>query len=94
MSWLVLNSCAWDDFADNSDDFLLVSFQFLLGRADTYEDTDILIDTGSTCSVIESHKMLINIGDRVKKLQAYTNGGRQDSNKEGGLPVFSKLGTT
>ena len=39
------NDCAWEDFADDSDDCLIVSFQFLLGREDNYEDTDILIDT-------------------------------------------------
>ena len=52
---------------------------------------DILIDTGSTCSVIKNSKMLLNIGDRGKKLRAYTNGGHQDSNEEGDLPGFFKV---
>ena len=85
------NDCAWEDFADDSDDSLIVSFQFLMGRYDNYEDTDILLDTGSTCSVVKNPKMLLNIGDRGRKLRAYTNGGHQDSNEEGDLPGFFRV---
>ena len=63
----------------------------MLGRDDKYEDTDILLDTGSTVSVIKNHKMLINIEDKGRKLRAYTNGGHQDSTKEGDLPGFFKV---
>ena len=49
---------------------------------------DILLDTGSTCSVFNNNKMLINIRGAKKRLVAKTNGGPQVSNMEGELPGF------
>ena len=48
-------------------------------RSDKYSDTDILIDTGSTCSVFKNAKMLINIMRSKVIMRAVTNGGHQDS---------------
>ena len=53
-----------------------------------YLDTDILLDTGSTFSVLKNKDMLLNIRDGDRTLKAYTNGGRQDSNKIADLPGF------
>ena len=77
--------------SSDDDDSIVVSFQFLQGKESRYSDTDILIDTGSTCSVVMNEKMLLNISESEKTLRAYTNGGHQDSNQEGDFPGFSKV---
>ena len=58
-----------EEYVESDDNSMIVTFQFNLlhnssrkviedGR---YTDTNILIDTGSTCSVFNSNKMLLNI---------------------------------
>ena len=49
---------------------------------------DILLDTGSTCSVFNNEKMLINIRRAKRRLVAKTNGGPHVSDLEGELPGF------
>ena len=79
-----------------SDDSNFVHFQWaqvglnqLQGnRKNTYKDTDILIDTGSTFSVFKNPKMLLNIRKSTKPLNAITNGGKQTSEYTGDLPGF------
>ena len=44
-----------------------------------YIDTDILLDTRSTCSVFKNGKMLLNVRGSDNILRAYTNGGHQIS---------------
>jgi len=53
-----------------------------------YGNTSILIETGSTFSVFNNSKMLLNIRPSGRTLKAYTNGGRQDSKWIGDLPGF------
>ena len=76
----------------DDDDSLVVSFQsafqFVQANEGVYDDTDLLIDTGSTVSVIRCGKMLVSATDNEKTLRAYTNGGHQDSNQKGDLPGF------
>ena len=83
-----LNANAWEGYAEeygssDDDDSLVVSFQsafqFVQANEGVYDDTDLLIDTGSTVSVIRCEKMLVNVTDNEKTLRAYTNGGHQDS---------------
>ena len=56
--------------------------------AKKYGNTSILIDTGSTFSVFNNPKKLLNIRTSGKTLKAYTNDGRQDSKMIGDLPQF------
>ena len=73
------------------DDDYIVHFswtQMAQTVGNKYNETDILLDTGSTFSVFKNHQMLLNIRDGKKTLKAYTNGGRQDSTKVGDLPGF------
>ena len=79
--------------ADSDDDSVVIHFSWAqLARyeraAKDYGDTSILIDTGSTFSVFNNPKMLLNIRSSKRTLKAYTNGGRQDSNLIGDLPGF------
>ena len=52
------------------------------------EDNDILLDTGSTCSVFHNKKLVTDIRPSNKTLRAYTNGGHQDSKQIATLPGF------
>ena len=51
----------WEEFHSDSEDSLIISFQCVQSKNAMYEHTNILLDTGSTCSVIRNHKMLLNI---------------------------------
>ena len=48
-----------------------------------YKDTYILLDTGSTASVFNNPRMLINIRGSKNTMRAYSNGGHQDTDKVG-----------
>ena len=45
-------------------------------KVQQYNDTVILLDTGSTFSVFKNPEMVLNIRDSPHTLKAYTNGGR------------------
>ena len=53
-----------------------------------YMDTDILIDTRSTCSVFKNADMVINVKKIKAIMRAMSNGGHQDSRYVGHLPGF------
>ena len=53
-----------------------------------YNESNILIDTGSTLSVFNNSKMLINIRRSRTRMRAYTNDGYQDSVYKGDFPGF------
>ena len=84
------------DSSDSDDDSVIVSFIHAMNEESTNQgaenqhapSTDILLDTGSTCSVFSNDKMLINIRKAKKKLVAKTNGGPHISDMEGELPGF------
>ena len=57
-------------------------------KRQSYKDTDILLDTGSTFSVFKNQEMVLNIRSSYHVLKAYTNGGRQDSKQVADLPGF------
>ena len=68
-----VNVSTWKEYVDehassDDDDSLIVSFQFIQGIKGKYEDTNMLLDTGSNVSVIKNEKMLINIRDSKHKL--------------------------
>ena len=72
------------------------SFQFMTSTVNfnkgvNYSDTDILLDTGSTTSVFNNKKMLLNVRRSKKTLRAYSNGGCQESNLEGDFPGMFKV---
>ena len=46
----------WEAHSSDDEDSLVMSFQYLHGGEDRYDDTDILIDTGSTVSMIRNKK--------------------------------------
>ena len=72
---------------DESTESLVVSFQYAqVERARKYGKEAILLDTGSTCSVFNNRKMLLNVRRTSQTLRAYTNGGHQDSNMKGEVP--------
>ena len=92
-----VNVGAWEQHANeqlgSDDDSLILLFQFIQRIVCNYKDTDMLINTGPTVSVINNDKMLVNIKDSPHKLRAYTNGRHQDSTKKGELPGFLKSGS-
>ena len=55
------------------------------------DDYSILIDTGSTFSVINFSKMLINVRKSKKILRAITNAGSQDHVLKADLPDFFEV---
>ena len=75
----------------DSYDSLAISLQLNQGENNRYDDTKLLIDTGLTCSVMKNENMLINVRKSENPLRAYTNGGHQDSNKEGDFLGFFKV---
>lgn len=53
-----------------------------------YSTRDILLDTGSTCSVFNNKQMLIDVKKNRTKMRAYSNGGHQDSSIKRGTARF------
>ena len=51
-----------------------------------YGKNAVLLDTGSTFSVFNNRKMLVDVRKSTRKLQAYSNGGYQDSEWKGTVP--------
>ena len=81
-----------DDTSEGSGDIIQFSWtQVNKDNCHKYKDTDILLDTGSTFSVFKNHQMLLNIRNSERTLKAFTNGGRQDSNRVGDLPGFFQV---
>ena len=74
--------------AKSDDESVLLSFCNHLSATKTYDEGDILLDTGSTVSVFKNTKMLTDIKPSKQTMRALTNGGFQDSNTKGILPGF------
>ena len=81
----------------SDDSSIIMSFQFVneqeqhFAKHNGYDDTCILIDTGSTFSVIKNEKMLIDIHKSKRTLRSITNGGKLDHNMMGYLPGFFEV---
>ena len=56
-----------------------------------YLDTDLLIDTGSTCSVFKNAQMLTDIKKSKTIMRTVSNGGHQDSRLTGMFPGFFRV---
>ena len=56
-----------------------------------YDERSILIDTGSTFSVMKNPKMVVNIRDSKKIMKAETSGGVQESKQKAFLPSFFEV---
>ena len=77
---------------DSIEDIVHFSWTQINNNNDNkYKDTDILIDTGSTFSVLKNPQMILNIKESERKMKAYTNGGRQDFTLVGDLPGFFRV---
>ena len=77
---------------DSSDDeSVIMDFQFAMDSIGLYDDKAILIDTGSTFSVMKNPKMVIDIKKSKKVMKAETNGGVQESNYKALLPGFFEV---
>ena len=78
--------------SNDSEESVIVSFQFIqneyIQNIKPDQDTAILIDTESTCSIIKNRKMVLNIRDSETILRAYTNGGHQDTHQRATMPGF------
>ena len=60
-------------------------------RSRKYSDTNILINTGSTCSVFKNEHMLINIVKSRTIIPAIPNSGHQDSDHVGLFSGFFEV---
>jgi len=56
-----------------------------------YTEKDILIDTGSTCSVVRNPNMLLNIKNSKNIMKTVSNGGYQDYKLRGMFPGFFRV---
>ena len=56
-----------------------------------YTNTDILIDTGSTCSVFRNPNMLLDIKASKNVMRTVSNDGYQDSKLRGLFPSFFRM---
>ena len=85
---------------EHSDKLVIMTFQYLQINSNKaiksrkLNKDRVLIDTGSTCSVYNWKKMIINVKKSEKTLRENTNGGHQDSNLEGELSGSLIFGTT
>jgi len=78
-----------DDDTDDDSDSLVIGFTHTNILAPQSIDKDnILLDTGSNCSVFNNENYINNIRKSPVVLRAYTNGGHQDSTLVGRLPKF------
>ena len=73
---------------ESEEDSLIIFFNHHLSQGTSYNEGDILLDTGSTVSVFKDSKMLTDIHETKQTMRALTNGGYQDSTKKGILPGF------
>ena len=62
-----------------------------MGAENGYVKDDVLLDTGSNCSVFNTKKYLCRVVKSKCTLRVYTNGGYQDSNYVGCLPGFFRV---
>ena len=53
-----------------------------------FSSSDILLDSGSSCSILNNDEILENIVDSEITLRCHTNGGHHHSHKEGYFPGF------
>ena len=80
-----------EEVSSDINDLMVVSFYYLHGREVRYSDSNVLLGTGSTCSVNKNHKILLNITNskrhsghlRMKFIKAPT--------RRGGSPEFFKV---
>ena len=86
-----------DDEEMLDDSSVILSIQFLnehqqyFEKQHGYDNKYILIDTGSTFSVIKNEKILINIHKSKRTLRSVTNGDILDHNMMGHLPGFFEV---
>ena len=65
--------------AESEEDSIIVSYCNHLSEQELYEDTAILMYTGSIVSVFKNKKMLTDVEKVPMMMRALTNGGHQDS---------------
>ena len=80
-----------DGFGDLSVNFMFHQAAIIhnINNKDcNYSSSDILLESGSSCSVLNNDEILENIVDSKTTLRCYTNGGHQYSHKKGYFPGF------
>ena len=80
-----------DGFGDLSVNFMFHQAAIIhnINNKDcNYSSSDILLEPGSSCSVLNNDEILENIVDSKTTLRCYTNGGHQYSHKKGYFPGF------
>ena len=75
----------------SDDESMIISYCNYLTKEKTHDENSILINTGSTVSVFRNPKMLTDVRETGTTMRALTNGGYQDSSKQGILPSFFPL---
>ena len=81
-----------EEVSSDINDLMVVSFYYLHGREVRYSDSNVLLGTGSTCSVNKNHNILLNITNskrhtghlRMKDIKTPT---RRETSR-----IFLKLG--
>ena len=69
-----------EDNNDSDDNSIVITYQYLqlhvrkAKRSVKLHKDSVLIDTGSTCSVSNYTKMIVNVRKNSKTLRAFTNG--------------------
>lgn len=76
---------------DSDDESVIIDFQFAMGTSGLYDDKTILIDTGSTFSVMKNPKMVVDIRKSKKVMKVETNSGVHETNHKAFLPVFFEV---
>ena len=73
----------------DDNDSIEIAFTYVQNNKGADLDTlNILIDTGSNCSVFNNREFLLDIHKSEYTLRAYTNSGYQESTERGTLPGF------
>ena len=85
-------------FSQNEKVYSLKDGKFLLGfnamnnkNNSSLNETSILIDSGSNCSIFKNSDRLANIRNCDELLRVYTKFGYQDSNMKGHYKNFYKV---
>ena len=83
-----------EELLDSDDDSsIVISYTYMADKRDGQDvgRHNILIDTGSNCSVFNNIDLLTDVRKSKQRLRAMTNGGSQESEYQGMLPGFFEV---
>ena len=90
----IVDDHRWKQMSNDSDNCLVISLQFNQGENNRYKDTNLLIDTGSTCSFMKNVQMLIDVRKSEKTSTHTRMRGIRTQTKKDIFRDSSKLGST